>query len=732
MSYSVTFNLNAINNASGAFTQLGNDADTAFNKVSTGAIKVGTETGKASVSFKELGIGFTQAASGVMLLVVGFDNITNAATSLARAQVTVESSTERVRDAQEKYTKAVKEFGENSPQATEALRELQIAEDRLDVANMRLADSQTRYQLAIVQFGLSVVPAVTSIATGIGKLAEQVKNVDWSSVTSGLSNMSNNLKTAALGAAAFAISFGATYMLLQLVPAEYRTLAAVLAIVVASLVAVAIAALAAYGALSWGTAIPIILGAIGVGVAGLVVYLQQAGIDATNMGTSFEGATTKAGTGIEGVNGKFGALDTSIGTTGLNAGTLGENFKGATDKATLGLEGIDTKLGNINTTMTVKVNPAFENFKKTMEETATSKSWDEIINNGEEIGAVFIDSEGNVSDWGTAFQSVFTDAGTAITNFTSGFGTSMGSLPTTVATAWSGVTTEINNALNDASTAITTWWSGVVSSFNEWSGQLTTSVSTGWSNIVTTINGWMAQLQTDLATAWNNVTTAVSTAWTNITTAVSTGMSGIQSFLSGAMSTLSGMFSGAWETIKGVFSGAWSAIQSAASGAMSTLSGGISGGLNTISGFFSGARSTWEGILNGFMGFISGIVSGIQGAISGISSSISGAVSWAQGALSGLSNAASGVLGLTSKISGGGARQSGGIFTRPTEVLVGELGAEAIIPLNMLGAFMGRGHASGGNTYIIQATISNEWDLKQLASRLAELQAEEERARGLR
>jgi len=82
--------------------------------------------------------------------------------------------------------------------------------------------------------------------------------------------------TAAVGVAGFFASFFAAEALLQAIPEEFRAIVGGLTTLIASIVAATVAWMAFHGTMTVGTAIPIILAAVGAGIAGIKAMIEMA------------------------------------------------------------------------------------------------------------------------------------------------------------------------------------------------------------------------------------------------------------------------------------------------------------------------------------------------------------------------------------------------------------------------------------------------------------------------
>ncbi len=118
--------------------------------------------------------------------------------------------------------------------------------------------------------------AITSVASKMSKWSKQLplfnKNIRGEIE---LTQTSVNGLTVALSAVTFAAMNAIASSFYNQFEGETKRLVATIGLIVSALTGLAIAWMAAHGAMSWGTAIPVITGAIGVGVASIQAMIPQ-------------------------------------------------------------------------------------------------------------------------------------------------------------------------------------------------------------------------------------------------------------------------------------------------------------------------------------------------------------------------------------------------------------------------------------------------------------------------
>ncbi len=255
---------------------------------------------------------------------------------------------------------------------------------------------------------------------------------------------------------------------------------------------------------------------------------------------------------------------------------------------------------------------------------------------------------------------------------------------------------------------------------------------------------------------WNRygseITALVSSAFSVIVAIVETGINLIKNIIQIVTAIISGDWQGAWEGIKNLLSGVWEGIKSIASGAMdflhslfslkfavfSDLFGGAWNGIKTvtaniwegiktsISDKFEAAKQTVKNIIDAIVGFFTDMKLpefklpklkmphfSITGEFSIKPPSVPKlAVDW---------------------------YASGGIFSRPSIIGVGEAGTEAVLPIDRLdeliaSALLKAGGGTGSSLVINVAklVVREEADVKRIAEELNRLRLQNLRGSGKR
>lgn len=176
------------------------------------------------------------------------------------------------------------------------------------------------------------------------------------------------------------------------------------------------------------------------------------------------------------------------------------------------------------------------------------------------------------------------------------------------------------------------------------------------STVFAEIGGFLIEgLLQGIMNLWNTVTTFLTSAFSGIISAAQSIWGGITSVFSGAVSFFSGIFNSIYTVVSGVFTSignffntVWNGIVTTFSTLGDTISGVVRGAINSVLGFATN-------VINGFIRAINFAID-IINAIPGVSISKLTELSVPQLAM-------------------------GGIVTQPTTAIIGEAGAEAVMPL---------------------------------------------------
>ncbi len=141
-----------------------------LTKVSEAQAEVTETTAKIAISFKDLTIGVAGAATASFGLYNAYDNVRDMSVQVDRANVTAKASLNSLEDAQRKYADTVAKYGSSSEQAQAAQADLQLAQERYNVALERADMLQGNYNETMVRSAISVLPAVITLVASLSSI----------------------------------------------------------------------------------------------------------------------------------------------------------------------------------------------------------------------------------------------------------------------------------------------------------------------------------------------------------------------------------------------------------------------------------------------------------------------------------------------------------------------------------------------------------------------------------
>lgn len=186
-------------------------------------------------------------------------------------------------------------------------------------------------------------------------------------------------------------------------------------------------------------------------------------------------------------------------------------------------------------------------------------------------------------------------------------------------------------------------WNWIRGKFNEVVADITSIVTTGFEAVKLAIANPMETARIAVDTAWSAMRGVVSTATDFIRTRIESSFNTVQSVISTAM-----------DIAKGAIDGLKTAISNAAT-AVGNFVDAIRSGIGGIGGLFRSAFSGVESIIDGVAGALGRVASAIRNMPS--------------------------MPDLTPGFSVPGFGEWGGVFNRPTNLIIGEAGRELLLPL---------------------------------------------------
>jgi hypothetical protein len=141
--------------------------DNASGVVAAASDKIAGTLKTASLSYKDLAVGVSGAATAGFSLYMAYDSVEKAGVQVDRAQLMVTSSANTAEKAQTAYNEAVSKYGATSAEAQQKATDLGIANDRAALATERAGMAENNYNNTIARGALSVLPAVITMAASL-------------------------------------------------------------------------------------------------------------------------------------------------------------------------------------------------------------------------------------------------------------------------------------------------------------------------------------------------------------------------------------------------------------------------------------------------------------------------------------------------------------------------------------------------------------------------------------
>ena len=237
------------------------------------------ETAKSS---RDLVTGFSGVATSAFSLYNAFNSVGDAQLKIDRVNLQVKTSHNSVENAQRSLNTAIEKYGYGSAEAEQAAVNLEVAQDRYALAVQTAEDAQDSMNETIVAAALQVIPTSITMVDSLGKAWKNIPDISGllTRMSDGIGNIGISAKTAAVGVAAFVGGFLVADSILGAIPEDMRQIAGALTATIAAIVAATVAWMAFHGTMTVGVAVPIILAAVGVGIAGVkaAVAMAEGGI----------------------------------------------------------------------------------------------------------------------------------------------------------------------------------------------------------------------------------------------------------------------------------------------------------------------------------------------------------------------------------------------------------------------------------------------------------------------
>jgi len=304
--------------------------------------------------------------------------------------------------------------------------------------------------------------------------------------------------------------------------------------------------------------------------------------------------------------------------------------------------------------------------------------------------------------------------------------------------AWNAIQIVVETALEVISTIISTFIDVVSTAWSLFGDNIVDAFTIAWNlikGIVETVLGFIrgiAQVFTGLFTGdmdkflegirtlwdtqWNAVKLIFETVWNTIKLIVETfidqinliiqgGLDIIRGVIDGALSLIQGAWDLAWNAVKTVLETIWNQLEAIVSVPLGAIQTTIQTAIDTISNIWGGLWAGVQFVVQWAMGVVTSVIETFKGWVGGafdaIKSAITNPINGISGVIGAITSAVNGAIGAIKSLidwvkkipspasiadrftpwEGLVPGATGGIFFRPTGMLIAEAGAEALIPL---------------------------------------------------
>ncbi len=267
----VSVTITAIDQASNVLAVAGGNITNSLKNIEATSQQVTKAQQAQEASTKQLVLGVNNLATGAFSLYDAYDRVADMQVGVDRANLQVKSTLNSLEDAQRRYTTEVEKHGAASADARAAAEDLKIAQERYDVALERAEMLQSNLNEAMVRSALTVIPTVITMADSLARIWKNFPDMSsfFEKLSGSVGDVGISAGTAAISVGALVGSFMIGDALLKAVPENMRGIAAALMATIAAIVAATVAWMAFHGTMTVGVAVPIILAAVGTGIAGV-------------------------------------------------------------------------------------------------------------------------------------------------------------------------------------------------------------------------------------------------------------------------------------------------------------------------------------------------------------------------------------------------------------------------------------------------------------------------------
>jgi exonuclease VII small subunit len=233
---------------------------------------------EAAKSSRDLIIGFNGVATSAFSLYTAFGSVGDAQLRIDRANLQVKTSHNSVENAQKSLNSAIEKYGVGSEEAEKAAASLEVAQDRYALAVSTAEDAQDSMNETLASVALQVIPTSITMVDGLSKAWKNLPDMSGllTKISDGVGNIGVSAKSAAVGVGLFLGGFLALDSILSSIPDDMRAVAGALTATISAIISATVAWMAFHGTMTVGVAVPVILAAVGTGIAGVKAAVGMA------------------------------------------------------------------------------------------------------------------------------------------------------------------------------------------------------------------------------------------------------------------------------------------------------------------------------------------------------------------------------------------------------------------------------------------------------------------------
>jgi hypothetical protein len=278
MSNQIDVRIKAIDEASKTIAEASKKIKKEMEGVEATNKRVVASQKEAVKSSKDLVTGFSEVTTSAFSLYTAFGSVGDAQLGIDRANLQVKTSHNSVENAQKSLNSAIEKYGVGSDEAKKAAASLEVAQDRYTLAVSTAEDAQDSMNETMVSVALQVIPTSITMVDNLSKAWKNFPDVTGllSKISDGVSSVGISARTAAVGVGAFVGGFMLADAVLKALPEEIQAIAGALTASISAIVAATVAWMAFHGTMTVGVAVPVILAAVGTGIAGVKTAVGMA------------------------------------------------------------------------------------------------------------------------------------------------------------------------------------------------------------------------------------------------------------------------------------------------------------------------------------------------------------------------------------------------------------------------------------------------------------------------